>query len=139
MATAMTTRRLPMLVTAAAAANFALVLWHLFLLPRVYPRGPSFNVSILAAGVGAASLLGVLLLWTRLRRIAGWLLLSLLAVGLVTGGSEHFIMPGPFNVFTVMPGSWTGQFDASAVLLAIVEIAGIWLAFGVVAARSKAA
>lgn len=134
----MTRTRVSALVTTAVAANFALVLWHLFLLPRVYPPGPSFNVPTLAAGVGIGSLLGVLLLWTRLRRVAGWLLMALLAVGLVTGGSEHFIVPGPFNVFTVMPSGWTAQFDASAVLLAIIEFVGIWLAFGVARARSQA-
>lgn len=127
-----------MLLSTAVAVNFALVLWHLFLLPHVYPPGRSFNVPTLAAAIGVGSLVGVLLLWTRLRRIAGWLLMALLAVGLVTGGSEHFVVSGPFNVFTVMPSGWTGQFDASVVMLVIIELVGIWLAFRVATARSTA-
>ena len=123
-------------VAVAVAANFALVLWHLALLQHVYPPGPGFNIPTLGITVGVCSLAGVLMLWTRFAKFAACFIIALLLIALVTGGGEHFVFPGPFNVFYLTPNDWAAQFDVSAALLAVVEIVGLWLAFRVIAAKS---
>ncbi len=77
----------------------------------------------------------VILLWTRLRKIAGWLLLVSLGIGLLIGTYEHFLSTGLDNVFRMGEGAWTLQFQITAVLLVIFEGLGCWI--GVKALREN--
>ena len=66
-------------------------------------------------------LAAMVLLWTVYRR-AGALLLAISMCGSLTFGVwNHFIVPGPDHVTGV-----SNSFGATAVLLAITELAGIW-------------
>lgn len=138
----MTRRQIVILLTLAVVANFALVVWHLVLVERLLPAEAPANLQILPWIVGGCSLVGVVVLWTRLSRIAGWLLMAILVIGLLVGGNEHFIARGPFNMFTMftlVPERWALQFAVSCVLLAIIEIAGIWFSVRVATTRAQLA
>jgi hypothetical protein len=67
------------------------------------------------------------LIWKRAR--FGYLILFLSMLGaLVFGGYYHFVLAGADNVSTVAhhaSHSWAQVFQASAVLLALVELAGV--------------
>ena len=64
------------------------------------------------------------LLWRRSRN--GFLLLLLLMLGsLLFGGYYHFILPGPDHVGHLTDHAWTIPFQVSAVLLALIEAAGV--------------
>ena len=129
-------RRASVILTLAVAANVALVIWHIALVRRLHSADAPTNLSTLAWIVGACSLVGVVVLWTPLSRIAGVFLMALLAVGLVVGGNEHFIVRGPFNIFTQVAGGSAAQFVASCVLLAAVELVGIWFSVRVATTRA---
>lgn len=72
-------------------------------------------------------LVSAYLIWKRARR--GYLILFLSMLGaLVFGGYYHFVLAGADNVSTVAhhaSRSWAQLFQVSAVLLALVEFAGV--------------
>jgi len=63
----------------------------------------------------------------RNNKIAGWLLLVSLGVGLLIGTYEHFLSPSPDNVFRLAQGGGALQFRITAVLLMILEGLGCWI------------
>ena len=77
------------------------------------------------------------LIWKRAR--LGYLILFLSMLGaLVFGGYYHFVLAGADNVSTVghhVSRSWAQVFQVSAVLLALVEFAGVVV--GVVGLKSS--
>jgi hypothetical protein len=73
----------------------------------------------------APILAGVMLL-SRLRRAGGWLLAASMAGACVFGVYKHFMGAGPDNALTMAHGASSLQFQATAVLLAILEAAGCW-------------
>jgi len=77
------------------------------------------------------------LIWKRAR--GGYLILFLSMLGaLVFGGYYHFVLAGADNVSTVghhAMTTWAQLFQVSAVLLALVELAGV--VAGVVGLRSR--
>ncbi len=77
--------------------------------------------------IGLLPLIAVYLIWKRARR--GYLILFLSMLGaLVFGGYYHFVLAGADNVSTVghhAMRSWAQVFQVSAVLLALVEFAGV--------------
>jgi hypothetical protein len=72
-------------------------------------------------------LVAAYLIWKRARR--GYLILVLSMLGaLLFGGYYHFVLAGADNVATVVhhaSRSWAQLFQVSAVLLAVVELAGV--------------
>ena len=70
------------------------------------------------------------LLWRRTRN--GFLVLLVSMLGsLLFGGYYHFVLPGPDHVGHLIPHAWTVPFQVSAVLLAVIEVAGVMVgAFG---------
>lgn len=68
-------------------------------------------------------ILAAILLW-RLRQSGFWWLLISMTGSLAFGGYYHFVAPGPDNVSELLHHAWTFPFQASAVLMAIVEGAG---------------
>ena len=59
----------------------------------------------------------LVLLWDPLSPPRRGTLLLPLAVGLVIGGSEHFVTPGPLNVFYMATTPWVLPLRVTAVLL----------------------
>lgn len=134
----MSKTRACVVVIIVACVNFGLMIWHLQLVRDVGLGAVAgyAAMTMLPAIVGFLFLLGVLLLWTRLQRIAGGLLMALFAIGLIIGINEHFVSAGPFNVFTMSPTRWMAPFVISAVLLAVVQTAGLWSAVRVTTLKS---
>jgi hypothetical protein len=79
-----------------------------------------------------------MLLWTRFRKLAGWLLLIFFAIPLVIGGDGHFVKSSPDKVFQMASGGFTLPFQVSAVLLVIFEILGVWASTRILKAPSLA-
>ena len=73
----------------------------------------------------AAPLIATLLLWTRMREL-GVVLLGLSLTGsLVFGVRYHFLIAGPDNVRGQCHSPWSLAFQATAILLATIEVAGL--------------
>lgn len=73
----------------------------------------------------AAPLIATVLLWTRMREL-GVLLLGLSLTGsLVFGVSYHFLIAGQDNVRGQCHSPWGLAFQATAILLAMIEVAGL--------------
>jgi hypothetical protein len=71
-------------------------------------------------------IIAVPLLFIRLR--AGlWLLLVSMLSSFIFGFVYHLILPGVDNIFTVPPGDWKIVFQATTVLLGILEATGTLL------------
>ncbi len=56
---------------------------------------------------------------------SGFLMLFLSMLGsLIFGGYYHFILPGPDNVASLAPHSWTVPFQLTAAMLGLTELVG---------------
>ena len=75
-----------------------------------------------------APLLAGLLLWTRFRKVGAVLLLSSMLGSLIFGVVNHFLIPSPDHVLHLPASEWRLTFQATAVLLAITECLGCWIA-----------
>jgi hypothetical protein len=72
---------------------------------------------------------GAGMLWTRFWRAGALLLAIAMAGSLLFGIWNHFVVSGPDHVAHVAAGSSGTLFQTTAVLLAISEAAGTWIAF----------
>jgi hypothetical protein len=86
---------------------------------------PAWQLTYIAVVVYAAPVVAAVLLWTRFRRSGAWLLAASMAGSLAFGLLYHFLVPGPDNVFTQPPGPWRAAFLVTAVLLALLQAAGV--------------
>ena len=77
--------------------------------------------------LGIFPLIALALLWTRFRRPALWLLLFSMAGSLLFAGYHHFVAWGPDHILGAPPGAWHWVFQATAVLLLVLEAFGCWL------------
>ena len=78
--------------------------------------------------ITAAPLAAAALLWTRFRRTASALLLVSMAGSLAFGAYNHFLAVSPDHVLHVPgAGEWRSLFQASAILLAVIECAGVFV------------
>lgn len=74
--------------------------------------------------IAVLPLVAGVMLWRRAS--VGFLVLFLSMLGsLLFGGYYHFILPGPDNVSHLAAHTWTLPFQVSAVLLTLVEAAGV--------------
>ena len=64
------------------------------------------------------------LLYVRRVRAGALLLFASMLGALLFGIAFHFVLPGPDNVMEVPPGAWRTPFEATSVLLAVLEAAG---------------
>jgi hypothetical protein len=124
-------------VAIIALTNLAVTVLHLFLAGKLNSALTAAGSVRIGAYAGALTLVGVGLLWTRLKRTGAFVLIIGFAIGLVIGSVEHFFVAGPNNVFDTGYSSWAILFDASVALLVAVEIAGLWSAGRILAARSQ--
>ena len=94
---------------------------------------PWQNFFIFTVIVALPIIAGILL---ARRSRAGFLTLFLSMLGsFIFGSYYHFILPGPDNVASLLPHSWTVPFQLSAALLGITELVGIVV--GVSGLRSR--
>jgi hypothetical protein len=85
----------------------------------------TWQKAFIAVVIFAVPLIATMMLWTRARRL-GIILLGLsLAGSLVFGVSYHFLIAGPDNAFVQYPSHWGSAFPATAMLLALIEAAGL--------------
>jgi hypothetical protein len=92
------------------------------------------NVLLFASLVNLLPAIALILLWTNRPKTAGGLLLLFFVIPFAIGSYEHFLGPGPDNVFRMVPGEWTLPFQASAVLLVLLELLGCWTSFQILRA-----
>jgi hypothetical protein len=60
-------------------------------------------------------------------KLAGSMITLPLAIALVIGAYAHFLSPGSDNILHMPPGNLRLPFQASAVLLLILEVLGCWI------------
>ncbi len=94
---------------------------------------PAWQLAYIAIVIYAAPVLAAVLLWSRYRVTGAWLLVASMAGSLVFGLLYHFLVPGPDNVFAQPPGPWRDAFVVTAVLLSLLQAAGVLI--GLWAAR----
>ena len=82
------------------------------------------DVIILAAPVVSA-----LLLWLRLEKSGLVLLFTSMLGAFLFGLYYHFILVSNDNVLHLPPGHGQTQFQVTAVAIAVIELAGVWIAF----------
>jgi hypothetical protein len=130
--------RVKALVTVAALANFAAIVWHLYLVAKLYPQAPIAESVRIASIAGGLTLAGLALLWMRWQKTGSVLLALMFANGLIIGSLEHFFVTGPNNVFDVGDGAWTFLFKISVAVLLVLEIAGLSASGRMLVARPAA-
>jgi len=86
---------------------------------------PVWQLTYIAVVVYAAPMVAAVLLWTRFRRSGAWLLVASMAGSLALGLLYHFLVPGPDNVFTQPPEPWRAAFVVTALLLSLLQAAGV--------------
>ena len=80
--------RLPLYGTVIVLGNCGAIVWHLLILARLHSMLSEGQILLIATLVNLVPITAVALLWTRFRKIAGWLLLVSLGIGLLIGTSS---------------------------------------------------
>jgi hypothetical protein len=83
----------------------------------------------------AGPLVGLALTWVSLRT-GGWVVASTMAAAFVFGVVNHFLLTSPDHV-TQVASEWRLLFSVTAVLLALTEALGSWLALQLVRERQQ--
>ena len=104
------------------------VFWHLVLVAKITPGLTDHQVLAATIAINLVPAIALVLLWAHFLRLGGFLLFLPLAIGLVIGGMEHFVTLGPLNVFYMAPSPWVVPFRVTAVVLAVLEVLGCWIA-----------
>jgi hypothetical protein len=112
--------------TFVVLAHAGVAYWHLFLCLKICPalQQVLLNVAVL----NFAPLVALVLLWQHSPRLGGLLLGLALAAGLYAGSVEHFLDPGPFNVFHLAATKWALPFQVTVILLPVLQVLGCWVA-----------
>ena len=113
--------------TFVVLAHTGAVFWHLVLVAKITPGLTDHQVLAATIAINLVPTVALVLLWAHFLRVGGILLFLPLAVGLVIGGTEHFVTPGPLNVFYMATTPWVLPFRVTAVLLAVLEVLGCWI------------
>jgi hypothetical protein len=92
------------------------------------------GVVIIIAPVAAA-----VLLWTGARSFGAWLLFASMIGSLIFAGYNHFVVDSPDHVANVPSGTWGAVFVVSAVIMAVIEVAGCGIGLGAVVAFRREA
>ena len=94
---------------------------------------PHWHWAYVIGVIFLAPILSAALLRTRYVRAGAWLLVLSMAGSFVFDVAYHFLVPGPDNVSTLLPGGWTLAFQVSAILVALAS--GFGFLIGVRALR----
>jgi hypothetical protein len=108
------------IVLAHAAVNVAHAAAHIAEEIALPPAANAFVVLVILL----APFLALGLLYTRRQRAGVWLLFGTMLGALLFGVAYHLVLPGPDNIMQVADGSWGSTFQASAQLLAVIELSG---------------
>ena len=92
------------------------------------------GVVIFIAPVAAA-----VLLWRGPRSFGAWLLFASMIGSLIFAGYNHFVVDSPDHVANVPSGTWGAVFVVSAVIMALIEVAGCGIGLWAVAAFRREA
>jgi hypothetical protein len=114
--------------TFVVLAHAGVVFWHLVLVAKITPGLTVHQMLAATTAINLVPMVALALLWAHFLRVGGFLLFLPLAVGLVIGGTEHFVTPGPLNVFYMATTPWVLPFRVTAVLLLVLEVSGCWIA-----------
>jgi hypothetical protein len=114
--------------TFVVLAHAGVVFWHLVLVAKITPGLTDHQLLAASAAINLLPAVALVLLWAHFPRLGGVLLFLPLVVGLVIGGMEHFVTPGPLNVFHMATTPWVLPFQVTAVLLLVLEVLGCWIA-----------
>ena len=114
--------------TFVVLAHAVVVFWHLILVAKITPGLTDHQVLAATTAISLVPTIALVLLWAHFLRLGGLLLFLPLAIGLVIGGMEHFVTPGPLNVFYMATTPWVLPFRVTAVLLLVLEVSGCWIA-----------
>ena len=114
--------------TFVVLAHAGAVFWHLVLVAKITRGLTGHQVLAATVAISLVPTVALVLLWAHFLRLGGFLLFLPLAVGLIIGGAEHFVTPGPLNVFYMATTPWALPFRVTAVLLLVLELLGCWIA-----------
>jgi len=114
--------------TFVVLAHAGVVFWHLVLVAKITPGLTDHQMLAATTAINLVPAVALVLLWAHFFRLGGFLLFLPLVVGLVIGGKEHFVTPGPLNVFYMATTPWALPFRVTAVLLLVLEVSGCWIA-----------
>lgn len=109
---------------AVVGGHIAVVFWHLVVVSKIHLGLTVPQIAWFTFLVSVLPITAVVLLGRGYNRLGGWLLVLALGMGLCIGAYEHFLGPGPDNVFRMPPGEYTSGFRLSSVLLLVLELAG---------------
>lgn len=109
-----------------ALGNLGITIWHLRLAGELNPALSFGEAARIGAVTIVLTLAGAALLWARRRVIGSLVLAAVFAIGLVIGSLEHFVVPGPNNVFDAGTSSVALLFRINVALLVALEIFGLW-------------
>jgi hypothetical protein len=113
--------------TFVVLAHAGVVFWHLVLVAKITPGLTDHQMLAATTAINLVPAVALVLLWAHFFRLGGFLLFLPLVVGLVIGGKEHFVTPGPLNVFYMATTPWALPFRVTAVLLLVLEVSGCWI------------
>jgi hypothetical protein len=85
----------------------------------------TWQKAFIAVIIFAVPLIATMMLWTRVRKFGVILLGLSLAGSLVFGVSYHFLIAGPDNALGQYHSHCRSAFPATAMLLALIEAAGL--------------
>lgn len=122
-----------------ALGNLGITIWHLRLAGELNPALSFAEVARIGAVTIVLTLAGAALLWAQRRVIGSLVLAAVFAIGLVIGGLEHFVVPGPNNVFDAGGSSVAFLFRINVALLVALEISGLWGVGRLISSRRRSA
>ena len=96
-----------------------------------------FDVTFVGIVISIAPLVAVLLLYKYSWQTGTWLYLIAMIGSFAFGLHHHFLAAGPDNVMDQLPGTWAVLFQATAILLTVLEAVGCII--GLVLVSSKRA
>ncbi len=120
-------RKLLLWGTLIVLAHFAIVIWHLVLLMKVQPGMPTAALLLLVL-INLIPAAGLILFVKGFHKTAASMIMAPLGVALVIGFYRHFLSAGTDNVLHMPAGKLTLAFQISAMVLAVLEAAGCWIA-----------
>jgi hypothetical protein len=131
-------KKSPTLALLVVLAHWIVAITHLFLAAQVLPS-PNDQVSWLAIMlITSGHLIVSLALWRLGDRAAGLVSSIFFVAALSADLYEHFMHASQNNVLLLAPGRWTPWFDASVIVLLVLEILGCSLAIESLSGRLRA-
>ncbi|MDX6386187.1 MAG: hypothetical protein QOK48_3760 [Blastocatellia bacterium] len=130
-----TMRRFGILIV---VVHFLISLVHGFAHSRLHIDMNQWQSLYILIVITVLPLISAVLLWRTQTTSGFWLLLISMLGSLLFGGYYHFIAAGADNVSSLGSHTWAQPFQLTAVLLAIIEAAGVLVGMlGAFKARSR--